>query len=107
MVILPATYIGNAKHMHEYARYAMTYVRWDGRPDLFITFTCNIAWSEINEELAHGQSPADCHDLIARLFSQKLIKLIDIITKICVYGEENCCIYSIELQKGVFRILTS
>ncbi|GBN30775.1 hypothetical protein AVEN_11213-1 [Araneus ventricosus] len=54
-VILPATYIGSARHMHEYALYAMTYVRSYGRPDLFITFTCNTAWSEINEELAHCQ----------------------------------------------------
>ncbi|GBM59737.1 hypothetical protein AVEN_40657-1 [Araneus ventricosus] len=27
MVILPATYIGSARHMQEYALYAMTYVR--------------------------------------------------------------------------------
>lgn len=41
MVILPATYNGSPRHMHEYAQDALTYVRRYGRPDLFITFTCN------------------------------------------------------------------
>jgi len=30
--------------MHEYVQDAMTYVRAYGRPDLFITFTCNLTW---------------------------------------------------------------
>ncbi|GBM74558.1 hypothetical protein AVEN_184364-1 [Araneus ventricosus] len=103
MVILPATYIGSPRHMHEYAQDAMTYVRSYGSPDLFITFTCNSVGSEI-KELAHGQSPADRHDLINRVFRKILIKLIDIITKSCIYGEVNCCMYSIEWQKRVFRM---
>ncbi|KAL0860211.1 hypothetical protein ABMA27_010518 [Loxostege sticticalis] len=41
MVILPSSYIGSPRHMHEYTQDAMTYVRKYGRPDLFITFTCN------------------------------------------------------------------
>ena len=35
--ILPATYIGSPRHMHEYAQDEMAYVRQYGRPDLFIT----------------------------------------------------------------------
>lgn len=41
LVILPSTYIGGPRHMHEYVQDAMTYVRCYGRADLFITFTCN------------------------------------------------------------------
>jgi hypothetical protein len=66
MFILPATFTGSPRHMHEYAQDAMTYVRNCGRPDLFKTFTCNSAWAEIKEELLVGQSPADRHDLTAR-----------------------------------------
>ena len=40
--------------MHEYAQDAMTYVRAYGRPDLFITFTCNPTWDEIKELLLTG-----------------------------------------------------
>lgn len=37
--------------MHQYSQDAMTYVRKYGRPDLFITFTCNPNWIEITELL--------------------------------------------------------
>ncbi|XP_044312745.1 uncharacterized protein LOC123037188 [Drosophila rhopaloa] len=47
LTILPATYVGSPRHMHEYAQDAMTYVRNYGRPDLFITFTCNPKCPEI------------------------------------------------------------
>ncbi|EYC03673.1 hypothetical protein Y032_0092g2555 [Ancylostoma ceylanicum] len=64
MVILPATFTGSPRHMHEYAQDAMLYVRTCGRPDLFITFTCNPEWIEIKEELLKGQVPSERHDLI-------------------------------------------
>jgi len=34
LTILPETYVGNPRHMHEYAQDAMIYVRQYGRPDL-------------------------------------------------------------------------
>ncbi|XP_055904662.1 uncharacterized protein LOC129940368 [Eupeodes corollae] len=40
-VILPSSYIGNPRNLQEYIQDAMTYVRYYGCPDLFITFTCN------------------------------------------------------------------
>ncbi|GFY21464.1 ATP-dependent DNA helicase [Trichonephila clavipes] len=47
MAILPSTFTGSPRLMHEYAQDAMTYVRGYGRPDLFVTFTCNPTWNEI------------------------------------------------------------
>jgi hypothetical protein len=99
MFILPATFTGSPRHMHEYAQDAMAYVRNYGRPDLFITSDCNSAWHEIKEELLVGQSPTDRHDLTARVFKQKLIKLVDVICKYHIYGETRCWMYSIEWQK--------
>lgn len=72
LTILPSSYIGSPRHMHEYAQDAMTYVRNYGTPDLFITFTCNPKWMEIERELEPGQKPQDRHDIIARVFQQKL-----------------------------------
>jgi hypothetical protein len=86
LVILPATFTGSPRHVHEYTQDAMTYVRTYGRPDLFITFTCNPAWTDIKENLTYGQLPTECHDLIARVFKQKQLKLIDVITKGHVFG---------------------
>lgn len=99
MVILPATFTGSPRHMHEYAQDAMTYVRSYGCPDFFITFTCNPAWDEIKELLLPGQAPSDRHDLTARVFKQKLTKLMDLIVKHEIYGETRCWMYSIEWQK--------
>jgi hypothetical protein len=82
--------------MHEYTQDAMTYVRHDGRPDLFITFTYNPKWEEFQEELMPGQTHSDRHDLLARVFKQKRIKLMNIITKNHVFGSARCWMYSIE-----------
>ncbi|GBM28510.1 hypothetical protein AVEN_112584-1 [Araneus ventricosus] len=99
MVILHSTFTGSPRQMHEYTQDAMTYVRSYGRPDLFITFTCNPAWPEIKKELTHGQTSTDRHDLLARAFRQKHQKLINVLTKMDVFGETRCWMYSIEWQK--------
>jgi Helitron helicase-like domain at N-terminus len=99
MVILPSSVTGSPRHMHEYSQDAMTYVRHFGRPDLFITFTCNSSWREIQENLLPGQTPVDRHDLIARVFKQKLTKLMGVICKGNIFGETQCWLYSIEWQK--------
>ncbi|CAE1250270.1 unnamed protein product [Acanthosepion pharaonis] len=41
MCILPATFTGSPRYMHARTQDAMIYVRKYGRPDLFVTFTCN------------------------------------------------------------------
>ena len=41
LVILPSSFTGVPRYMHDRTQDAMTYVRNYGRPDLFITFTCN------------------------------------------------------------------
>ena len=96
LVILPSSFTGSPRHMHEYTQDAMTYVRNYGRLDLFVTFTCSRKWQEIQEELFSGQSPSDRHDVLARVFRQKLIKLMNIVTKIQVFGPTRCWMYSIE-----------
>ncbi|XP_055543433.1 uncharacterized protein LOC129728985 [Wyeomyia smithii] len=95
--ILPATFTGSPRHMHEYAQDAMTYVRAYGRPDLFITFTCNPRWIEIKELLMTGQSTTDRHDITARVFRQ--LMLMNYIVKYHVFGETRCWMYSVKWQK--------
>ncbi|XP_050340441.1 uncharacterized protein LOC126766765 isoform X2 [Bactrocera neohumeralis] len=92
LTILPATYIGSPRHMHEYAQDAMSYVRHYGRPDLFITFTCNPKWNDIKCHLFPGQSTTDRHDLTARVFREKQKAMMDLIVKLRVFGEVRCCI---------------
>lgn len=47
---------------------SMAIVRQFGRPSLFITFTANPKWEEIEKELYLGQKAMDRPDLIARVF---------------------------------------
>jgi hypothetical protein len=46
-----------------------------------------------------GQTHSDRHDLLARVFKQKLLKLMNITTKSHVFGPTRCWMYSIEWQK--------
>ena len=99
LTILPSSYTGSPRHMHEYAQDAIAYVRHYGRPDLFITFTCNPAWDDIQQLLFPGQSPVDRHDITARVFRQKLKSLMDFMVKHEVFGSVRCWMYSVEWQK--------
>ncbi|GFT74979.1 helitron_like_N domain-containing protein [Trichonephila clavipes] len=101
MIILPSSYIGSPRHMQEYAQDAMAYVRHYGRPDLFITFTCNHVhvWDEIQQLLLPGQLHVDRHDITARVFRRKLKSLMDFIVKYEVFGFVCCWMYSVEWQK--------
>ncbi|CAD7080778.1 unnamed protein product [Hermetia illucens] len=97
--ILPSSYIGSPRNMQEYIQDAMTYVRHYSRPDLFITFTCNPNWEEIQTLLLPGQQAIHRHDLTARVFKQKLKSLIDFIVKYSIFGITRCWLYTIEWQK--------
>ncbi|CAE1297012.1 unnamed protein product [Acanthosepion pharaonis] len=97
--ILPSSYTGGPRYMHERTQDAMTYVRHCGRPDLFITFTCNPKWVDITRELFPGQQYSHRPDLIARVFRLQLLKLMDLILKGQVFGRAKCHMYTVEWQK--------
>jgi hypothetical protein len=98
-VILPSTFVGGPRFMAQLYQDAMNLVRRFGKPDLFITFTCNPAWPEIAAELLVHQKPADRPDLCARVFHQKLQALLDDIVKNSVLGKVVAYCYTIEFQK--------
>ncbi|GFU10033.1 helitron_like_N domain-containing protein [Trichonephila clavipes] len=97
--ILPSSYSGSPRHMHDYIQDVMTYVREYGRPDLFITYLCNPNWEEIKNVLLSGQTLMHRHDITSRVFKQKLKSLINLITHHLVFGETSCWLYSVEWQK--------
>lgn len=47
MFILPSTFSGSPRNMHQHCQDAMAIVRRFGIPHYFITFTCNPKWPEI------------------------------------------------------------
>ncbi|XP_043694170.1 uncharacterized protein LOC122644840 [Telopea speciosissima] len=66
-VVLLAFFIGGPRDMRRRYLDAIALVQRFGKPDLFITMTCNTEWFEIQEELEPGQVPQDRPDLTARV----------------------------------------
>ena len=77
MVILPSTFVGSLRNMLQNYQD----VRKFGKPDLFITMTCNPKWREITENLLPKKTAADRPDICARVFNIKKDYLIDLIIK--------------------------
>lgn len=84
--------------MYERYQNAMAIVRELGKPDLFVTFTCNPKWPEIKDHLFQGQSATDRPDLCCRVFHLKLEALIADLTS-GMFGKVIAYIYTIEYQK--------
>ncbi len=77
---------------------AMAKVRKFGKPDLFVTFTCNRKWKEITDALLLGQIAKDRLELVTRVFNLKLDALLKDI-KDGVLGNVIAKIWVIKFQK--------
>ena len=98
-VILPSTFQGSPRNMRERYMDAMALVTKFGKPDLFVTMTCNSSWNKIKYNLLPRQTAADRPDLVSRVFKLKLNALLeDIVTKSCFETVLAYC-HSIEFQK--------
>ncbi|GBN23436.1 hypothetical protein AVEN_118180-1 [Araneus ventricosus] len=64
LIILPSSFQGSPRHMQQNYQDAMAMVRKFGKPDLFLTFTCNPSWSEILNSMEGVQRPEDRPDII-------------------------------------------
>ena len=98
-VVLPSSYTGSPRQMFELYQDAMSIVRKYGRPDLFITFTCNPQWEEITSALLLDQKASDRPDLIVRVFRLKLRELLRDLINCHVLGRPLGYVYTIEFQK--------
>lgn len=81
MIVLPYSFTGGPRYIHERTQDAMTYVQNYGHPDIFVIFMCNPRWKEITNSLLSGQKADDCLDIIARVFRIKVKRIIDLLTK--------------------------
>ncbi|XP_019153444.1 PREDICTED: uncharacterized protein LOC109149907 [Ipomoea nil] len=99
-IILPSSFTGGARYMVQNYQDAMAICRWIGYPSLFITFTCNPNWPEIERFLQPIKLKAeDRPDIISRVFKMKLNALIKDIQKENIFGVVDAIIYTIEFQK--------
>ncbi|XP_019149843.1 PREDICTED: uncharacterized protein LOC109146643 [Ipomoea nil] len=99
-IILPSSFTGGARYMVQNYQDAMAICRWIGYPSLFITFTCNPKWPEIERFLQPRKLKAeDRPDIVCRVFKMKLNALIKDIKKEKIFGLVDAVIYTIEFQK--------
>ncbi|XP_012837726.1 PREDICTED: uncharacterized protein LOC105958267 [Erythranthe guttata] len=98
-IVLPPSFIGGPRDMRRRYLDALALVQKFGKPDLFITMTCNPDWSEIKEKLYVGQRAQDRPDLTARVFRAKLQDLKDQLFKKEIFGKVAAHVHVIEFQK--------
>ena len=97
--ILCSSFQGGPRWYNAKFQDAMAIVRKYGKPDYFITMTCNPKWPEIVKELLPGQEPQDRPDIVARVFKDKMDQLMhDLIEGKC-YGNVEGYLYCVEFQK--------
>lgn len=100
-VILPASFTGGDRYMYAQYQDAMAMVRELGKPDLFMTVTCNPQWKEIKEVVERNgphQTAQDRPDIVARVWHQKLNAVLKDLDD-GVFGGQIARIYVVEFQK--------
>ena len=77
----------------------MAYVTEYGRPDLFITVTCNAKWEEIRNNVYPGQKAEERYDIVVQVFEGKIKKMMKLFTKSQIAGPITAYTYTWEWQK--------
>ncbi|XP_019198170.1 PREDICTED: uncharacterized protein LOC109191996 [Ipomoea nil] len=99
-ILLPSSFTGGARYMIQNYQDAMAICRHIGYPNLFITFTCNPKWPEIQRYITKRNLNAeDRPDILCRIFKMKLDCLIKEVKNGELFGPVKSVIYTIEFQK--------
>nr|GEW82754.1 ATP-dependent DNA helicase PIF1-like [Tanacetum cinerariifolium] len=99
VIVLRVSFIEGPRDMQKHILEAETLVQDAGKPDTFLTMTCNPNWPEIVENLYEGQTAQDRPDLVTRVFLAKLEYLkYQLFTK-HILGIVPSHIYVIEFHK--------
>uniref|UniRef100_A0A0A9DUN1 ATP-dependent DNA helicase n=1 Tax=Arundo donax TaxID=35708 RepID=A0A0A9DUN1_ARUDO len=98
-IVLAKSFIGGPRDKRRRYMDAMALVRKYGKPDVFLTMTCNPKWDEITRELYHGQTAQDRPDLVVRVFRAKLEELKTQLLEKHILGRVRAYVYVVEFQK--------
>ena len=98
-IVLPRGFLGGDLFMQQLFQDSMAIERHFGCPTLFITFTANSKWKEIQDEVFLHQSAMDRPDLIARSFHLKPRNLLYQVRKDQIFGKFSGIVLVIEYQK--------
>ncbi|KAG5556067.1 hypothetical protein RHGRI_006626 [Rhododendron griersonianum] len=98
-IVLPGSFIGGPRDMRKRYLDAMNLVERYGKPDIFLTMTCNPKWCEILSELKPHEDAQNRPDLVTRVFKSKLEELKKEVIKKQLFGPVAAYTYVIEFQK--------
>ncbi|KAL7491042.1 hypothetical protein ACHAWT_000513 [Skeletonema menzelii] len=98
-VILPSTFTGGERYMHQQYLDSMAMFQKFGRPHWFITKTANPNWKEIQDALKDGQTAFDRPDLVGRVFKLKKQQLLRELHSEGIFGKCIARTHCIEFQK--------
>ena len=77
----------------------MALVRVKGKPDFFLTFTCNPRWPEITGSVFKDQPNIHRPDIVARVFHMKVQALLTDLIKCDILGHVDAYVLVKETQK--------
>ncbi|KAF1854814.1 hypothetical protein Lal_00026526 [Lupinus albus] len=97
--VLPSSFIGSRRDLTQRYEDGMAIVLNDGKPDIFLTMTCNPSWPEITSELYEFQTAQDRPDLTTRIFRSKFEQLREDVIDKGVLGNVKSYMYVTEFQK--------
>ncbi|XP_027124286.1 uncharacterized protein [Coffea arabica] len=86
-IVLPSSFIGGPRDMRRRYLDAMALVQKYGKPDIYLTMTCNPACKEIQDNLKYHEKPQDRPNLLARIFRAKFEMLKSEILNKQIFGE--------------------
>jgi hypothetical protein len=98
VIRMPSSFVGSARYYQQLYLDAMALPKKYGKPDLFITMTCNPYWPEIARAI-----PANSHwkhhmDVVNRVFALKLRQFIKDMVKRQLFGPVKAYVFRVEWQ---------
>jgi hypothetical protein len=91
-VVLPSTFVGSRRYLDQLYFDGMAISSKIGFPDIFLTFTCNPNWPEIQREVAKDNlKPHDRPNIVTRVFKIKFEALMKDLTKKHLLGRVVAC----------------
>jgi hypothetical protein len=76
-IVLPSSFTGGRRYMFNNCQDAMAICKKFGYPDLFLTFTCNPKWPEIQRHMGKSGNYANFRpDITCRVFQIKLKQMM-------------------------------
>ncbi|GJW46158.1 DNA helicase [Tanacetum coccineum] len=100
-LILPRSFTGGPRYMYSHYLDALAICRVLGNPQFFITFTCNVNWTEIKRHMDEFPqiTIADRADVVVRVFEQKVHEFCNFLQHSRRFGDVTGFLYTIEFKK--------